>query len=287
MHSDPARGLPDNHAYHCRDSRHNSCAGGEQKTSISIEADSLSKNFGNLIAVDKVSFKVSKGEIFGLVGPNGAGKSTLLKMLCTVLRPTSGKGYVEGHDIVKEATEVRRSIGVVQEKLILYSPLTPIENLEFFGNLYNMDSKILRAKIMELLDDVKLMTVKDRPVGTFSTGMRQRLNIARALLHDPRVVILDEPTNGLDPQSVRWVRDFIIKLKERGLTVVLTTHDMYEIDELAEVVAIMDRGQILEIGNKDELKSRHGVDKIEDVFLSLTGRELRDELSGRLRGRGW
>ncbi|MGC8558321.1 MAG: ABC transporter ATP-binding protein [Nitrososphaeria archaeon] len=234
-----------------------------------------------------MSFKVRKGEIFGLVGPNGAGKSTLLRMLCTVLRPTSGRGYIEGHDIVREATEVRKAIGVVQEKLILYSPLTPIENLEFFGNLYNIESRELRKKIMELLDEVKLMAVKDRPVGTFSTGMRQRLNIARALLHDPRVVILDEPTNGLDPQSVRWVRDFIVKLKDRGLTVILTTHDMYEIDELAESVAIMDRGQIIEIGKKDELKARHGVERIEDVFLSLTGRELRDELSGRLRGRGW
>lgn len=234
-----------------------------------------------------MSFKVRKGEIFGLVGPNGAGKSTLLRMLCTVLRPTSGRGYIEGHDIVREATEVRKAIGVVQEKLILYSPLTSIENLEFFGNLYNMESRELRKKIMELLDEVKLLTVKDRPVGTFSTGMRQRLNIARALLHDPRVVILDEPTNGLDPQSVRWVRDFIVKLKDRGLTVILTTHDMYEIDELAESVAIMDRGQIIEIGKKDELKARHGVERIEDVFLSLTGRELRDELSGRLRGRGW
>jgi ABC-2 type transport system ATP-binding protein len=237
--------------------------------------------------VDKVSFKVKKGEIFGLVGPNGAGKSTLLRMLCTVLRPTSGRGYIEGHDIVREATEVRKAIGVVQEKLILYSPLTPIENLEFFGNLYNIDGRELRKKIMALLDDVKLLAVKDRPVGTFSTGMRQRLNIARALLHDPRVVILDEPTNGLDPQSVRWVRDFIVNLKDHGLTVILTTHDMYEIDELAESVAIMDRGQILEIGKKDEIKAKYGVEKIEDVFLTLTGRELRDELSGRLKGRGW
>lgn len=237
--------------------------------------------------MDKVSFKVKKGEIFGLVGPNGAGKSTLLRMLCTVLRPTSGRGYIEGHDIVREATEVRKAIGVVQEKLILYSPLTPIENLEFFGNLYNIDGRELRKKIMALLDDVKLLAVKDRPVGTFSTGMRQRLNIARALLHDPRVVILDEPTNGLDPQSVRWVRDFIVNLKDHGLTVILTTHDMYEIDELAESVAIMDRGQILEIGKKDEIKAKYGVEKIEDVFLTLTGRELRDELSGRLKGRGW
>ncbi len=230
---------------------------------------------------------MKKGEIFGLVGPNGAGKSTLLRMLCTVLRPTSGRGFIEGHDIVREANEVRKVIGVVQEKLILYAALTPVENLEFFGNLYNMDGKVLKERIMELLDEVKLLTVKDRPVGTFSTGMRQRLNIARALLHDPQVVILDEPTNGLDPQSVRWVRDFIVKLKERGLTVVLTTHDMYEIDELAEEVAIMDRGQILEIGSKDDLKAKHGVSRIEDVFLALTGRELRDELSGRLKRRGW
>ena len=208
-------------------------------------------------------------------------------MLCTVLRPTSGRAFIEGHDIIREANEVRKIIGVVQEKLILYAPLTPVENLEFFGKLYNIDGKVLKERIMKLLDEVKLLGFKDRPVGTFSTGMRQRLNIARALLHDPQVVILDEPTNGLDPQSVRWVRDFIIDLKKRGLTVLLTTHDMYEIDELAEEVAIMDRGRILEIGSKDELKAKYGASKIEDVFLALTGKELRDELSGRLRRRGW
>jgi len=208
-------------------------------------------------------------------------------MLCTVLRPTSGRAFIEGHDIINEANEVRKLIGVVQEKLILYAPLTPVENLEFFGKLYNIDGKVLKERIMKLLDEVKLLSFKDRPVGTFSTGMRQRLNIARALLHDPQVVILDEPTNGLDPQSVRWVRDFIIGLKKRGLTVLLTTHDMYEIDELAEEVAIMDSGRILEVGSKDGLKAKYGASKIEDVFLALTGKELRDELSGRLRRRGW
>lgn len=255
--------------------------------SFAVEAENLTKYFGNLIAVDNVSFTVKRGEIFGLVGPNGAGKSTLIRMICTVLRPSSGRAFVEGYDVVKQAQEVRKIIGVVQEKLILYAPLTPVENLEFFGKLYGIDSKTLKERIKELLEEVKLYAVKDKPVGTFSTGMRQRLNIARALLHDPKVIILDEPTNGLDPQSVRWVRDYILNLKKKGLTVILTSHDMYEIDELSDTVAIMDRGKILEIGKKEELKAKYNATKIEDVFLELTGRELRDEISGRLRRRGW
>ncbi|MFP3225188.1 MAG: ABC transporter ATP-binding protein [Nitrososphaeria archaeon] len=255
--------------------------------SYAVEAENLTKYFGNLIAVDSVSFKVKKGEIFGLVGPNGAGKSTLIRMICTVLRPSAGKALVEGYDIIRQPQEVRKLIGVVQEKLILYAPLTPVENLEFFGKLYGLDSKVLKERIAELLEEVKLSAVKDKPVGTFSTGMRQRLNIARALLHDPKLVILDEPTNGLDPQSVRWVRDYIVNLKNRGLTVILTSHDMYEIDELADTVAIMDKGKILEIGKKEDLKRKYGATKIEDVFLELTGRDLRDEISGRLRRRGW
>ncbi|MDP8023983.1 MAG: ABC transporter ATP-binding protein [Nitrososphaeria archaeon] len=255
--------------------------------SYAVEAENLTKYFGSLIAVDSVSFKVKKGEIFGLVGPNGAGKSTLIRMICTVLRPSAGKALVEGYDIMRQPQEVRKLIGVVQEKLILYAPLTPVENLEFFGKLYGLDYKILKERIKELLEEVKLSAVKDRPVGTFSTGMRQRLNIARALLHDPKLVILDEPTNGLDPQSVRWVRDYIVNLRNRGLTVILTSHDMYEIDELADTVAIMDKGKILEMGRKEDLKKKYGATKIEDVFLELTGRELRDEISGRLRRRGW
>jgi ABC-2 type transport system ATP-binding protein len=255
--------------------------------SLSVEAIELTKVFGDLVAVDHVTFSVKRGEIFGLLGPNGAGKSTLLRMLCTVLRPTSGTAKVEGHDILKEANEVRKVIGVVQEKLILYAPLTPIENLTFFGKLYGMDDDTLKKKIKELLQEVKLWEVRDKPVGTFSSGMRQRVNIVRALLHDPKLIILDEPTNGLDPQSVRWVREYIKALRNRGLTIVLTTHDMYEIDELAEEVAIMDRGKIMAVGKKEELKNKYSTDKIEEVFLTITGRELRDELSGRLRRRGW
>ncbi|MBO3801821.1 MAG: ABC transporter ATP-binding protein [Thermoproteota archaeon] len=255
--------------------------------SLSVEVRELTKVFGDLVAVDHATFSVKRGEIFGLLGPNGAGKSTLFRMLCTVLRPTYGTAKVEGHDILKETNEVRKVIGVVQEKLILYAPLTPIENLTFFGKLYGVEDDVLKRKIEELLQEAKLWEVRDKPVGIFSSGMRQRVNIIRALLHDPKLLMLDEPTNTLDPQSVRWVRDYIKALRDRGLTIILTSHDMYEIDELAEEVAIMDRGKIIAVGGKEELKNKYSTDKFEEVFLALTGRTLRDELSGRLKRRGW
>ncbi len=255
--------------------------------STSIETHGLSKSFGDLIAVNKVSINVRRGTIFGLLGPNGAGKSTLLRMLCTLLKPTAGTASVEGHDIETETNEVRQVLGVVQEKLLLYPVLTARENLELFGDLYGVEPGVLKERILNLLEEVKLTSVKDKLVATYSTGMRQRVNIIRALIHDPRVILLDEPTNGLDPQSVRWVRDYIKGLKERGYTVVLTTHDMKEADELAEDLAIMDRGEVLAVGKSADLKKQFGVSDIEELFLEMTGRELRDSLSGRVRMRGW
>jgi ABC-2 type transport system ATP-binding protein len=208
-------------------------------------------------------------------------------MLCTLLKPTEGTASVEGYDIAKETDGVRQVLGVVQEKLLLYPVLTARENLELFGNLYGVEPGVLRERIDALLEEVKLSSVKDKLVATYSTGMRQRVNIIRALIHDPRVILLDEPTNGLDPQSVRWVRDYIKGLKGRGYTVVLTTHDMKEADELAEELAIMDRGEVLAVGRSADLKEKFGVSDIEELFLELTGRELRDSLSGRVRMRGW
>ncbi len=255
--------------------------------SYAVETRNLTKSFNGFLAVNNVSIRVRRGTIFGLLGPNGAGKSTLLRMICTLLRPTSGRAWVEGHDVVEEPNEVRKVIGVVQEKLLLYPVLTARENLELFGRLYGIPEDELRRKIRELLEEVKLWGFRDKPVGTFSSGMRQRLNIVRALLHDPKVVILDEPTNALDPQSVRWVRDYVKGLKDRGLTVIVTTHDMHEAEELSEELAIMDRGQILDVGPVQELKAKYDAPTVEEVFLRLTGRELRDELSGRLSARGW
>ncbi len=255
--------------------------------SYAVETEDLTKVFNGFVAVNRVSLRIRRGTIFGLLGPNGAGKSTLLRMICTLLRPTSGRATVEGHDVVKEPNEVRRIIGVVQEKLLLYPVLTAQENLEFFGRLYGIPEREVRRRVMELLEEVKLEGFRDKPVGMFSSGMRQRLNIVRALIHEPRVLVLDEPTNALDPQSVRWVRDYVKRLKERGLTIIVTTHDMHEAEELSEELAIMDRGQILDVGPVQELKSKYGAPTIEEVFLRLTGRELRDELSGRLSARGW
>lgn len=255
--------------------------------SYSIETQDLTKAFNGFVAVNKVSMKVKKGSIFGLLGPNGAGKSTLLRMICTLLTPTAGRAFVDGHDVQKETNEVRKAIGVVQEKLLLYPVLSAKENLELFGRLYRVDPQVIDKKVDSLLEEVKLSGVKNRPVGTYSSGMRQRVNIVRALIHDPRIVILDEPTNGLDPQSVRWVRDYVRGLKERGLTVLIITHDMQEADELSEELAIMDRGEILAIGEAKALKEEYNVKTVEDLFLTLTGRELRDSLSGRMKRRGW
>lgn len=255
--------------------------------SYSIETWGLTKAFNGFMAVHNVSMKVQRGSIFGLLGPNGAGKSTLLRMICTLLTPTSGRASVDGHDVQKETNEVRKAIGVVQEKLLLYPVLSAKENLELFGRLYRVDPLVLDKKVNSLLEEVKLSGFKDRPVGTYSSGMRQRVNIVRALIHDPRIVILDEPTNGLDPQSVRWVRDYVKGLKERGLTVLIITHDMQEADELSEELAIMDRGELLAVGETKALKDKYSVKTVEELFLTLTGRELRDSLSGRLKGRGW
>jgi ABC-2 type transport system ATP-binding protein len=255
--------------------------------SYSIETQGLTKEFNGLIAVNNVSMKVKKGSIFGLLGPNGAGKSTLLRMICTLLTPTAGRASVDGHDVQKETNEVRKAIGVVQEKLLLYPVLSAKENLELFGRLYRVNPQVLDKKVDSLLEEVKLSGVKDRLVGTYSSGMRQRVNIVRALIHDPRIVILDEPTNGLDPQSVRWVRDYVRGLKERGLTVLIITHDMQEADELSEELGIMDRGELLAIGETKALKEEYKVKTVEELFLTLTGRELRDSLSGRVKRRGW
>lgn len=255
--------------------------------SYSIETMGLTKAFNGFLAVNNVSMKVKKGSIFGLLGPNGAGKSTLLRMICTLLKPTAGKAFVDGHDVEKETNEVRKVIGVVQEKLLLYPVLTARENLELFGRLYRVDPNGLAVKVSVLLEEVKLSGFADRPVGTYSSGMRQRVNIVRALVHDPEIVILDEPTNGLDPQSVRWVRDYIKRLKERGLTVLIITHDMQEADELSEELAIMDKGELLAVGRTAELKEKYNVKRVEDLFLTLTGKELRDSLSGRIKRRGW
>jgi ABC-2 type transport system ATP-binding protein len=220
-----------------------------------IEVKNLTKMFGKFTAVDDISFEVKKGEIFGLLGPNGAGKSTTLRMLSTLSRPTKGTATIGGYDTVKHDMEVRKLIGIVSEKMIIYNRLTAKENLRFFGSLFNIPKDTLTKRIDDLLELVQLTKFKDAQVGTYSTGMRQRMNVVRALLNMPQVLFLDEPTLGLDPQSSVEIREFIRKLnQEQGTTVIITTHMMLDADLLCDRIAIVDHGKIIALDTSTNLK---------------------------------
>jgi ABC-2 type transport system ATP-binding protein len=247
-----------------------------------ITTHNLTKRFGNFAAVDHIDLEIMQGEIFGFLGPNGAGKSTTIRMLTTLTEPTEGTAKVDGFDVRTQADEVRRRIGLVAEKLILYPRLTAVENLMFFGNLYGMNKTELRSRIDELLRMVHLENFKDMPTAGYSSGMRQRMNIIRGLLHNPDILFLDEPTALLDPQSVRFVRDLVKELNANGKTIILTTHIMEEADELSHTVGIIDNGKMVAIDDAAFLKGKFKCDTLEEVFLELTGKTLRDSASSRV-----
>jgi ABC-2 type transport system ATP-binding protein len=219
-----------------------------------IEVDKLTRKFKDLVAVDHISFKIKKGELFGLLGPNGAGKSTTIRMLCTLLRPTSGEAKVAGFEIVKEAGKVREHIGLVAEKIILYDRLTARENLKFFGRLNHIPAKTISERTKKLLELVKMEKWANSLTGTFSSGMKQRINLARALLNMPEILFLDEPTLGLDPQTTRAIRDFIKEINKEGITIILTTHIMQEADILCDRIGIIDQGKIVALDTPQNLK---------------------------------
>ncbi|MEJ2241812.1 MAG: ATP-binding cassette domain-containing protein [Candidatus Bathyarchaeota archaeon] len=221
-----------------------------------IEVKNLTKKFNGFTAVDHISFDVKKSEIFGLLGPNGAGKTTTIRMLSTLTRPTEGSAQIGGFDIVKQDNKVRQLIGLVSEKMIMYDRLTAKENLSFFGKLYNIPKTTLNQRIDELLSLVQLTKWKDSKVGTFSTGMKQRMNVVRALLNLPQVLFLDEPTLGLDPQSTVEVREFVKKInQENKTTIILTTHMMNEADILCDRIGIIDHGKIASLDTPTNLKN--------------------------------
>ena len=220
-----------------------------------IEVKNLTKEFNGVTAVNHVSFDVKEGEIFGLLGPNGAGKSTTIRVLCTLTRPTEGTATIGGHDIVKDGSKVRELVGLVSEKMIMYDRLTAKENLKFFGKLYNIPNDVLNSRIKEMLELVHMEKWQNKQVGTYSTGMKQRINIIRALLNMPEVLFLDEPTLGLDPQSSTEIREFIRKInQERKITIILTTHMMLEADMLCDRIGIMDYGKIIALDTSFNLK---------------------------------
>lgn len=241
-----------------------------------IEVKDIVKVYRNGVkAVKGISFSVSKGEIFGLLGPNGAGKSTLLKMLSTLLRPTSGTATVDGLDIVKDAGEIRKRIGLVAEKMILYDYLTPYENLKLFGKLYNIEEKALDERIDELLKTVDMDKWKNERIKNFSTGMRQRINLIRGLINYPEVLFLDEPTLGLDPHSSVEIRRLVAKLnREMGITVILTTHYMEEVDALANRIAIINKGEIAALDTSENLKRKISEEKVLEVKITDSAKAI-------------
>jgi ABC-2 type transport system ATP-binding protein len=238
-----------------------------------IEVKNLTRYYNGLCAVDGISFDVEVGEIFGFLGPNGAGKTTTIKMLTGQLRPTAGEARVVGCDVVEERQELKPQIGVVFECQNVYERLSAQDNLIFSARLYGVD----RGRVSEVLKQVGLMGREREKIKNYSNGMKQRLLVARALLHEPKVLFLDEPTRGLDPGVARDIRAIVSHLAAGGVTVFLTTHYMEEADRLSRRVAIIDEGRIVAIDSPQGLKMEYGQGQevtLEDVFIKLTGRSL-------------
>ena len=243
-----------------------------------IEAKDLTRKFKDFTAVDGISFGVAKGEIFAFLGPNGAGKSTTIKMLTTLLKPTSGSISLDGHDPVTHPETVRRSFGIVFQDASLDDELSAWENMEFHGVLYGVEKTVRRQRTEELMKFVDLWDRKDDLVKTFSGGMKRRLEIARGLLHHPKVLFLDEPTLGLDPQTRNHMWEYLKKLNEtEGITVFFTTHYMEEAERIAQRIAIIDHGKIIASGTAEALKGQTNTNSLEDAFLKLTGSAIREE----------
>ncbi len=245
---------------------------------LALRVKNLVKKFNDFVAVDDISFEVQKGQIFAFLGPNGAGKSTTIKMLTTLLHPTSGEIKVFGFDPVTQQDQTRKSFGIVFQDPSLDAELTAYENMEFHGVLYKVPQPTRKNRIEELLRIVELWDRKDSLVKTFSGGMQRRLEIARGLLHHPKIFFLDEPTIGLDPQTRNQIWNYILDLnKKEDITVFFTTHYMEEADRVAEQVAVIDHGKIIAQGTPKELKTKTKTTSLEDAFLNLTGRQIREE----------
>ncbi len=248
-----------------------------------IEVKNLTKEFGDFVAVNDVSFSVKEGDIFAFLGPNGAGKSTTIKMLTTLLHPTSGTIRINGYDPVADPDLVRRSFGIVFQDPSLDEDLTALENLELHGALYGVTKDTLLSRINELLELVELSDRCNDFVRDFSGGMKRRLEIARGLLHHPKIIFLDEPTLGLDPQTRNHLWSYVQKLNaDEGITVFFTTHYMEEADRVAKTIAVIDHGTIVAQGTSEELQKQTNATTLEEAFLALTGSEIRDEASSSL-----
>ena len=255
--------------------------GGPYDNSVAIDVQNIVKKFGEFTAVKGISFQVKAGEVFGLLGPNGAGKSTLIRMLVTLLPPTSGTAIINGFDVAKKADDVRRSIGVIPQAMTSDLELSVEENLIIFAKLYGVPRDTRKKHIDELLASVELTDWRDKPVKNLSGGMRRRVEIARGLVHEPKVFFLDEPTTGLDPVSRTAVWEMLDRVRTRHqLTVLVTTHYMDEADKLCDRIAIVDHGELVVLDTPGNLKASipdaTAATTLDDVFVHYTGRDLRD-----------
>jgi sodium transport system ATP-binding protein len=238
-----------------------------------IEVQGLSKSFGKVKAVQNISFSASNGQITGLLGPNGAGKSTTLRMLYTLLKPDSGTARINGFDVSASPIDVQSHIGVLSDSQGLYPRLTTRENIRYFGNLHDMDGEVLEKQIDRLIGLLDMEAIADRMTEGFSTGERLKVAIARALVHDPGNVLLDEPTNGLDVKSTRAMRQFIRRLCDDGKCILFTSHIMQEVAALCDQIVIVSNGVITAQGTPGELLARTGRDNLEDAFIEAIGSE--------------
>jgi ABC-2 type transport system ATP-binding protein len=236
----------------------------------------LVKQFEDLTAVDNLNLEIKQGELFALLGPNGAGKTTTIKILCGLLQPTSGSVSIGGYNALKEAGKIRPLIGFCPQETAAFTFLTGKENLELFGKLYGMPKATMKANVENLLEKLFLTDHADRRVQKYSGGLTRRISLAMALVHDPEIAFLDEPTVAMDPQSRRAVWDFIRDLKQKHKTIILTTHYMEEAEELSDRVGIIDNGKLIALGSAKELNEKHQTKNLEDLFIKLTGKKIRE-----------
>ncbi len=247
-----------------------------------LEVQQLVKKYGDKVAVNGISFDIQAGEIFSLLGPNGAGKTTTISVLSTLYVPTAGDAVIGGHSVVKEPMAVRNLIGVVPQDLALYEDLTARENLAFWGQMYNLSGKALNARIDQVLEQIGLKDRAKQRVKTFSGGMKRRVNIGVGLLHQPRLLFMDEPTVGIDPQSRRAILDSVKDLNRQGMTVLYTTHYMEEAQELSDRVGIIDHGDLIALGTQGELTRQVG--EYEALQLHIGEMDDSEALAQVLRG---
>jgi ABC-2 type transport system ATP-binding protein len=244
-----------------------------------IEAENLTKDFDDFRAVDNVSFTVDAGRVMAVLGPNGAGKTTTVRMLTSILKPTSGRATVAGYDVVRQPAQVRSSVGVLTEQHGLYERMKALEYLDFFGRIYRLDAKARRKQALDLMERFGLSDALNKRLGEYSKGMKQKLALVRSMLHNPPVLLLDEPTSAMDPQSAKQVRDAIVELQGDKRTIILTTHNLTEAQILADSIAVIRRGRIIAHGTFAELSQRFVGDPMMEIQFTQPLNGMAKELA--------